>query len=480
MANINFKFLADSSQLKKASRDSKNSLGSIEGAAKKVGSALKGAFAVAGIGLGLDALVSGLKDISKAAIADNKAQQVLARTMRQSIGASEGQVAQAEAFIEKLQLQTAILDDDLRPAYSTLVVATRDAAKAQELLNLATDVSAGTGKDLTSVTAALGKAFNGQYTSLNKLIPGISKANDPMKTLATTYAGMAETAAKQDPIAKMNVVFANLQEELGKKFLPVLEDIASWISGPEGSKMIDGFIEGFGFVVQMAVDAAKAIQDIWDTFAMSPADRAYMEYLDYKKELQKQEEQRVDAQAALAQEKQDLYHKELETVQEVYGGGTGSIPSIFQEAANAIREAGQRFRDSIDLSAGLNEAGDKFDLAKVMPGVSKMIAAAKRLPALLNRLKKNGADPSLLSQILNMGPVAGAATAQGLLGSGQLSAFVTARNQLSQYGQQAGLAAGTTGTTAYSININKANMTAEEIIKAIQAYEKKTGRKVTF
>lgn len=480
MANINFRFLADSTQVKKAARDSKNSLGTIEGAAKKVGSALKGAFAIAGIGWGIDALVSGMKQLAEAAVEDNKSMAVLARSMRNTVNASDGQIAQTEKYISQLERQSQILDDSLRPAMSVFVRSVKDVTKAQELLSLATDISVGTGKDLGMVSQALAKAYNGQYASLNKLIPGIAKAKKPIQELREQFAGMAEAASKDDPLAQIELVFNDLYEQLGKKFLPVLKDVADYISGPEGQKMIDGFIEGFGLVVQLAVDAAGAIKDIWDTFAMSPADRAYRDYLEWEEEVQRRREARWAGQKALAQEKQDFYHKEQEVVEEVYGGGKSSIPSIFEEAANTIRDAGQRFRDSVDLGQGLNEAGDKFDLAKVMPGVSKMVAAAKKLPALLNKLKSKGADPSLLSQILNMGPVAGAATAQGLLGSGQLTQFVAARNQLSQFGQQAGLAAGTTGTTAYSININKANMTAEEIIKVIQAYEKKTGRKVTF
>jgi hypothetical protein len=193
------------------------------------------------------------------------------------------------------------------------------------------------------------------------------------------------------------------------------------------------------------------------------------------------QEEISDNQRALIEEKQAFYAQDQALAEETYGtSSSGSVTNIFASAATAIREAGLKFRDAIDLSAGLNETQDKFDISKVMPGVQKMVAAAKRLPALLNRLRAGGADQGLLMQIMNMGPVAGAATASGLLSSGQLGSFVKARAQLSTFGQQAGLAAGTVGATTYAININKANMTAEEIIAAIQAYEKKTGKKVAL
>lgn len=482
MANINFRFLADNSQLTRATRKAGDDLGGAERAAKKVGAAIKGAFAIAGIGLGIDAIVSGLKDISKAAIDDNKSQSVLAKTMLQTVGSSEAQVAQAEKFINAMQRQTNIVDDKLRPAFSTLVVATKDAGKAQELLTLASDVSAGTGKDLTTVTAALAKAYNGQFTSLNKLVPGITAAKDPMEALATTYAGMAKTAADEDPIAKMTVVFGDLQEELGKKFLPILEDIANWIAGPEGTKMLNGFVEVFGFVVGLALEAAKAVQSLWDTFAQSPEERAFKEYQDAEKRYNERKDARHERDRVLADEKRSFYHKEVKAAIDAYSPKSGkSIPSIFLASANAMRDIGNQFRSAIDLSSGLNQEGDKFDMAKVMPGVAKMVAAAKKLPGLLKRLKAGGADQNLLSQIINMGPIAGAATASGLIMSGQLGEFVTAQNQLSMYGAKAGAVSQLgTGTNTYAININKANMTAEEIIAAIQKYERKTGKKVVL
>ena len=59
------------------------------------------------------------------------------------------------AFIDRTQRATGVADDELRPALAKLAGATGNAYDAQKLLNLALDVSAGTGRDLTSVTTAL-------------------------------------------------------------------------------------------------------------------------------------------------------------------------------------------------------------------------------------------------------------------------------------------------------------------------------------
>ena len=81
-------------------------------------------------------------------------------------------LSQVEGFIDDLQRATGVADDELRPALQTLVTATGDATQAQDLLSLALDVSAATGRDLTSVSSALAKAANGQFTQLNRLTNG--------------------------------------------------------------------------------------------------------------------------------------------------------------------------------------------------------------------------------------------------------------------------------------------------------------------
>lgn len=162
---------------------------------------------------------------TKAAVDDQKSQAVLAKSMQNTVGATAGQIAESEKFIATLQRKTAIVDDQLRPAYSTLVRSTGDVTKAQSLLTLATDISAGTGKDLGMVTQALAKSYNGQNASLNKLIPGISAAKDPMEQLQKQFGGMAEAAASNDPFARMKIMFDELAETVGAVLIPVMNTL---------------------------------------------------------------------------------------------------------------------------------------------------------------------------------------------------------------------------------------------------------------
>ena len=96
------------------------------------------------------------KSSVKAFADDTKAANQLAKTL-ENLGQSFSVLSTA-GFIQNLQNTTGVLDDQLRPAFTTLVNATLDAKKAQELLSVALDTSAGTGADLQSVTDALAKA----------------------------------------------------------------------------------------------------------------------------------------------------------------------------------------------------------------------------------------------------------------------------------------------------------------------------------
>jgi hypothetical protein len=168
----------------------------------------------------------------KAAAADEKAQQQLALALK-NVGLGRDAAA-SEDYIQALQSEFGIVDDKLRPAYQTLAVATRDTATAQKLLNLSLDISASTGKELGSVTAALSRAYLGNNTSLSKLGVGISKADLKAKSfeeitsqLATTFAGSATAAANtlQGSMDKLTVASANASEIIGTGLIDALKGL---------------------------------------------------------------------------------------------------------------------------------------------------------------------------------------------------------------------------------------------------------------
>jgi hypothetical protein len=185
-----------------------------------------------GVAYGTQQILAFGKASVRAAAADQKAQQQLALALN-NVGLGRD-AASSEAYIQRLQSEFGIVDDLLRPSYQTLAVATRDSAEAQRLLNLSLDISASTGKDLGSVTAALSKAYLGNNTSLSKLGVGISKADlkaksfdDITKELATTFAGSATAAAGtfQGSIDKLGVASANVKEIIGTGLIDALKNL---------------------------------------------------------------------------------------------------------------------------------------------------------------------------------------------------------------------------------------------------------------
>jgi hypothetical protein len=136
------------------------------------------------------------------------------------------------SYLDKLSLQVGIVDEELKPAYNQLLLSTRDTAEAQNLLNLALDISAGTGKDLSSVTAALSKAYVGNNVAIQKLGIGLSKAQlssmkfaDIQKELNSLFKGQAASAAQgyTGDIAKLTVAWDQFKESIGQGILTGLD-----------------------------------------------------------------------------------------------------------------------------------------------------------------------------------------------------------------------------------------------------------------
>lgn len=221
----------------------------------KLGSSMKGALGAIGLTVGLAAVTSGLQDAAKAAVEDTKSQALLAAQLKNTVGATNEQTAAVENSISKMQLMAGVADDKIRPAFSAMLVATKDIGKATALTSLALDVAAGSGKDLGAVTSALGKAVNGSSTALVKLIPSIKGAKDPLGELQKAYKGMAETAANNDPFQRMQIIFGDIQEEIGKQLLPALQEVSMWLASPAGQeeigKLVDAFKEFAKFVGQV-------------------------------------------------------------------------------------------------------------------------------------------------------------------------------------------------------------------------------------
>jgi hypothetical protein len=177
-----------------------------------------------GLALGGAAILAYAKNAGKAFAEDEKAAASLGRTLQNlnlSFGSNIGTV---NGFISRLERQTGVLDDELRPAMDRFLRATGDVAKSQDLLNLSLDIAAGTGRSVTQVSQSLQKAYLGQTQAIGRLGVGLTKAEITSSSfeeittkLSTLFAGQAVTAAEgyAGSLAKLQVAANNAKEIIG-------------------------------------------------------------------------------------------------------------------------------------------------------------------------------------------------------------------------------------------------------------------------
>jgi hypothetical protein len=246
----------------------------LEGAGAKANFAIKKAALPAAAAVG--ALGVALVGATKAAMEDQAAQAELARTLSISASATDAQIAANEELISKMSLASGIADDDLRPALASLARGTKDLGQAQEGLSLAMDISTATGADLTSVSDALAKAYQGNFKGLRALSPEMANLikegadlNTVMDVLGGTFGGATATAAgtAEGQMKRFGIAIAEAKENIGaalipvvEKALPLLTAMGSWAQENTTTFLvIAGVIGGIG----VAILAANAAIRIW-------------------------------------------------------------------------------------------------------------------------------------------------------------------------------------------------------------------------
>ena len=235
---LKLSILADVDNLKKELNKGEKEVEGFGGKLEKFSGAAKAAFAAAAAaaaGYAVKLAVDGVK----AAIEDEAAQKRLQLALQNVTKATDAQIAAVEEQIKQTSLATGVTDDKLRPALQRLAVATGSVEKSQELLSLALDVSAATGKDVESVAAALAKAYDGNLSSLTRLGVGLSATEAKtlgfegvVKQLSQTFGGAAATQADtfQGRIQRLQVAFDETKETVGTALLPIIERLLRFIT----------------------------------------------------------------------------------------------------------------------------------------------------------------------------------------------------------------------------------------------------------
>ena len=257
---LKLSILADVDDLKKKLGDADSAVSQNSSKMSEFGKKAAAAFAIAAAAAAAYAVKLGVDGV-KAAIEDEAAQLRLASALRAATGATDAQIRATEDYISKTSLATGVADDELRPALQRLALSTKDTGQAQELLALALDVSKGSGKDLETVANALGKAQDGNTTSLGRLGLGLSKAElatlsfEQLQTkLSDLFGGAAARNAEtfQGRIEVLKNGFNEAKEAVGVALLPIIEKLIEFII-TNGVPIVDKFKDAFN-VIKDAID----------------------------------------------------------------------------------------------------------------------------------------------------------------------------------------------------------------------------------
>jgi hypothetical protein len=259
---------------KKAFKQAETSTDKLNKSVKKLAGGLLLAF-------GTKQIVAFGKASVKAFVEDEKAAASLGQTLKNLNLAYGSNIGTVNGFISRLEIQTGVLDDELRPAMDRLLRATGSVTKAQELLSLALDIAAGTGKSVTQVSQSLQKAYLGQTQALGRLGVGLSKAELESSSFATIqerlnvlFAGQAATAADTyaGSLAKLTIAGNNAKETIGKGLVDAFITITNSSSVDDLITKIDAAAESIANFVRETGEFIKITKSIFkfELFATDP------------------------------------------------------------------------------------------------------------------------------------------------------------------------------------------------------------------
>ena len=535
---------------------------------------------IAGIGtnslksaISIGAVTAELSRMVKAAADDEKSVNLLEQTIRANTDATDNQIKSVEDFIAKTQMSAAVTDDELRPALGNLIRATKDVTQAQSLMNLALDISAGTGKDLTTVSLSLSKAVNGNFGALSKLgVPldqNAVKAKDldgVLVGLQTSFAGMSQSAANSASggFKKLSIAVGELEESIGYLVLHPLAQFATNISigtnelskfvsqtkkaeGPTGGlgaaflnlaetifKSTNEF-KIFNFLtkdhtktatdVTEAVDAEAArfnrLRETYIANNIAAADT--VKVLDKVKTGTKQ----VDTSAAdLAKTLKDKSKASIEKYRDALKAAREEM-SDFAKSTSGELSGMVSLREAFDTNAAASDAvttalqarqmayealntaqqsDDAENLARAIQGVAdaetnltaaqqkkasmttvgefaKQVSMAKKFAANLSTLVGYGLGPDGLAQLLNLGPVAGSAVTDEMIGiPGVFGQFQEALGSLAGAANQLGLSSSTAffggGVNAARSDLNAAKGITVNVSAGLVATPAQMGQQI--
>jgi hypothetical protein len=259
---LRFKMLGDASGLTKATRKGAKDLGALGNASNKLNGVLKSAF----VGFSLAGVTNQLFQFAKQASEDVQGSRLLQQSLENNVKGGAKFSGQVEELVSRLSVMAAVTDDEIRPAFGYLVRSTKSVEKSSKLMSVALDLAAGSGVSVQAAASALGRAYNGNLTALNKLVPGVKKLKDPLAEVEKRFKGMAKIQGDNDPFMQMTILADEAKEEIGKVLLPEIKKFATYMQTAEGKKLIEDVVTSIKDLVREGIKLGKWVIDNKQTF----------------------------------------------------------------------------------------------------------------------------------------------------------------------------------------------------------------------
>ena len=378
---------------KQGFKDAEKATASLTKNFKKLGAAV-------GVALSARAFINFSKAGAVAFAAEEKAVKQLTTSLS-NLGFAYN-IPAIEQFLTASENATMISKDELRPAIVSLISTTMDAEKSMKLLSLALDIVSATGADVGTVTSALSRAYNGNYSALAKLSKGYTAAelkalgfNETIAVLGGQFTGSAAAASDSYSfkIAKLQKAFDDTQKAVGEGLLKSIEQLGSG-DYDRGLQELVNYGEAIGKAFGYAAGAVNTVKEAFDLITLRPV-RDFTEQLLGKNQAAMTGGQTSKTQFELAKEAVQK-RKDLALQKK-----------ILAERAKAERlESAARKKRAAELAkeAALKRAGTIFDMENI-----QVVAALQgrlteeqrlRLTALLAIQTENATAAEKLSQAI--------------------------------------------------------------------------------
>jgi len=234
---------ADTQKFRKGLDDAERKMTGFQGAIGGLAGSFKNMLGPAMLGAGIAAGALATKfavDGVQAALAQEEANKKLSDSF-EAVGIAQD-TQKALDYVDALQRASGVSEENLLPALTQLATKTGEFSTAQNLLNIALDVAARTGKPVEEVSTALAKAYDGNFKSLKSMVPELSAAT--IKTgdlklvtdeLQKLFGGAASSQAEtfQGKIERLKIGAGELQESFGEGFLNGIQEAMDKLGGED-------------------------------------------------------------------------------------------------------------------------------------------------------------------------------------------------------------------------------------------------------